>query len=123
MPSSGVAALREIDEQAGLWLGGTLQRRSWLQASSSLKDNCASYFIFANYVDDKGIIMNMINAGMYVCFRCIIKGLCICPFLCDVVHLCMMAVKPFNFSICLLFMFMGLFARLCFDFHRVLFAG
>ena len=68
--------------------------------------------------------MNMINAIMYVCFRCIIKVLCICAFLCDVVHLCMMAVKPFNFSIdfsCL--STWGCLPGLYLVSRRVLFAG
>ena len=37
-PARGWQCCWEIYEQAGLWLGGTLQRRSWLRVNSSSKD-------------------------------------------------------------------------------------
>ena len=45
-PARGWQHCWEIDEKASLWLGGTLQQRSWLRDSSS-KDKYFCYFISA----------------------------------------------------------------------------
>ena len=51
-----------MDEQAGLWLGGTLQRRSWLRVNSPSKDKRGCYFISVINLLFHGIMMNMFNA-------------------------------------------------------------
>ena len=109
IPSSGVAVCWEIDEQAGLWLGGTLQWRSWLWDSSS-KDKYSCYSISA--------IILMFNELWWTCwmlvyeyvfFRWMIEELCI---LYDVLCTLLCMLFKLLISAFFLFMFMGLFARL-----------
>ena len=66
--------------------------------------------------------MNMINAGMYVCFRCIIRGLCICAFL-YVWHSCYDACLSSPFQHLIYVYVHGAVCSVVFDVRRVLFAG
>ena len=102
MPSSGVAVFWEIDEHAGLWLGGTLQRRSWLRDSSP-KDNPAVYisslqlYIWCqlNNHDEH------VNAGnVCVCFSHWLLSICVCWW---IMHPCMHHGKLliFRIDVCL----------------------
>ena len=64
----------------------------------------------------------MIDARMYVCFRCIIKGLCICAFL-YVWHYCHDACLSSQFQHLIYVYVHGRFAQSVLDVRRVLFAG
>ena len=66
-PARGWQCSWEIDEHAGLWLGGTLQRRSWLQGEFFIKKiSTLDYSISAIIFTISWEMMNMLNAGMYM---------------------------------------------------------
>ena len=78
-PAQGWQRYWEIDEQAGLWLGGTLQRCSWLRGELFIKDKYC-YSISANYIYCFMSYDEHVNAGNVYGFasaECF-EELCIC---------------------------------------------
>ena len=126
-PAQGWQCCWEIDEHAGLWLGGTLQRRSWLRENSSSKDKycwlshlCNLIYCFMNY-DGHVQCWNV-----YVCFRCMLINYASRMMDCILVCFMHLSVHSVNLVLISALMTVHVHGAVCLDvlvFGRILFTG